>query len=251
MKLEAFKFRIEAGVAHITLNQPERGNPMDETFTREFSQLATECSVNKEVRAVLIDAAGRYFSVGGDIKAMTKDRGDFPRFAVGSTADLHMAVTRFARMNAPIVLAVHALAAGGGVSLTALADFVLAAPGATFYAAFLGIGISPDTGATYFLPRRIGSRRATEFLMRNQTLSAEAALGAGLITRIVDADALAAEAKSLALELAQGPTLAYGELRNLMLSSTLNPLEAQWRRSRERWRAWCAPMIAGPPSTPC
>ncbi|MGE0830636.1 MAG: enoyl-CoA hydratase/isomerase family protein, partial [Hyphomonadaceae bacterium] len=172
MELQSLLFRIENGVAHITLNEPERGNPMDEVFTREFSLVASECSVNRDVRAVLIDAAGRYFSVGGDIKSMTRDRGDFPRFATSSTADLHMAVTRFARMNVPVVVAVHALAAGGGVSVAAAADFVLSAPDAKYYAAFLGIGISPDTGAAFFLPRRVGTRRATEFLMRNQTRSA-------------------------------------------------------------------------------
>ncbi|MGE0829579.1 MAG: enoyl-CoA hydratase/isomerase family protein, partial [Hyphomonadaceae bacterium] len=122
---------------------------------------------------------------------------------------------------------VHALAAGGGVSVAAAADFVLSAPDAKYYAAFLGIGISPDTGASYFLPRRMGTRRATEFLMRNQTLSAREALEAGLITRIVDADKLADEARALAQELAGGPTLAYGELKNLLLSSSTNMIEGQ------------------------
>jgi 2-(1,2-epoxy-1,2-dihydrophenyl)acetyl-CoA isomerase len=227
MELTSFSFEIKEAVAHITLDQGERGNPFDRRFAAEFNELATECSANPAVRAVLIDAKGRFFSVGGDLNALARDREALARFVPAATADLHMAISRFARMNAPVVVAVHALAAGGAVALIAGADFALAAPSAKFYAAFAGIGIISDSGGSYFLPRRIGQRRATQFLMLNETLSAPEAVDAGLINRVVEEDALAAEAWALAARLAQGPTLAYGELKNLLLASSLENLEGQ------------------------
>ena len=227
MELTAFAFEVKDNVAHITLNQPERGNPFDQRFAEEFDWLATECAVRKDVRTVLIDAAGRFFSVGGDLNALSRSREDLARFVSAATSDLHMGISRFARMNAPVVMAVHALAAGGAVALAAGADFVLAAPEAKFYAAFAGIGIVSDSGGSYFLPRRMGSRRATQFYMLNETLSAEEAAAVGLINRVVPAASLHEEAWALATRLACGPTLAFGEAKNLLLSSAQESLEGQ------------------------
>jgi 2-(1,2-epoxy-1,2-dihydrophenyl)acetyl-CoA isomerase len=126
-----------------------------------------------------------------------------------------------------VVVAVHGLAAGGAVALAAGADFALAAPGAKFYAAFAGIGIISDSGGSYFLPRRMGSRRAAQFYMLNETLSAEEAVATGLINRVVPAEDLSAEAWALATRLAGGPTLAFGEAKNLLLSSPQESLEGQ------------------------
>jgi 2-(1,2-epoxy-1,2-dihydrophenyl)acetyl-CoA isomerase len=138
-----------------------------------------------------------------------------------------MGISRFARLNAPVVAAVHAMTAGGAVALVAGADFVIASPSAKFYAAFAGIGIVSDSGGTYFLPRRMGSRRAAQFYMLNETLSAAEAASTGLINKVVDAEALQDEAWALARRLAQGPTAAYGEAKNLMLSSPMESLEGQ------------------------
>jgi 2-(1,2-epoxy-1,2-dihydrophenyl)acetyl-CoA isomerase len=227
MQPTSLAFEIKNGVGHITLDQAERGNPFDRRFARELNELATECSVNPAVRSVLIDAKGRFFSVGGDLNALTADRDQLARFVSGATSDLHMAIARFARMNAPVVVAIHALAAGGAVALVAGADFALAAPAAKFYSAFSGIGVISDSGGSYYLPRRMGPRRAAQFLMLNETLSADEAATAGLIDRVVEADALAAESWALATRLAQGPTLAFGELKNLLISSATESLEGQ------------------------
>jgi len=256
MKLNAFAFEIADGVAHITLDQAERGNPFDRQFTAELNQLATECSINPEVRSVLIDAKGRFFSVGGDLNSLAKDRAELARFVPAATAELHMAISRFARMNAPVVVAVHALAAGGAVALLAGADFVLASPAARFYAAFLGIGLVSDTGGSYYLPRRMGSRRAAQFLMLNETLAADEAAASGLINRVVAADALAEEARALASRLAQGPTLAFGEVKNLLIASSSETLETQLEsearamarvaRSEDAWNAMQALLAKRP-----
>lgn len=227
MGYESFRYSVKDGVGRITLAQPDRGNPFDRRFTAEFNEIATECTVDPNVRAVLIDAEGRFFSVGGDLHALTASRDSLARFVSQATSDLHMGISRFARMNAPVVMAVHALAAGGAVALVAGADFVLASPEAKFYAAFAGIGIVGDSGASYYIPRRMGARRATEFYMLNETLSAADAQRDGLVTRVVDTDKLADEALALATRLAAGPTLAFGEMKNLMISSTFETLESQ------------------------
>lgn len=227
MKFNAFAFEIKDGVAHVTMNQPDRGNPIDLTFAHEFNEIATECTVNPAVRAVLIDANGRFFSVGGDLNSLASSREGLARFIPAATSDLHMAISRFARLNAPVIAAVHGMTAGGGVGLIASCDLVLASPDAKFYAAFAAIGISNDSSSSYFLPRRMGPRRTAQFFMLNETLSAQEAVDAGMINRVVPAEKLKEEAWALARKLAQGPTVAFGEMKNLLLSSLSEPLETQ------------------------
>src|SRR6202008_3152593 len=111
-ELSAFAFEIKDGVAHITMNQPERGNPLDRRFAEEFNWLGTECTVRPDVRSVLIDATGRFFSVGGDLNGLMRRREDLARFVSVATSDLHVGISRLARMNAPVVIAVHGMAAG-------------------------------------------------------------------------------------------------------------------------------------------
>ena len=260
MELTAFEFNIKNGVAHITMNQPERRESARQALRRGIRTGSPRSARYAPRRAVhvLIDAAGRFFSVGGDLNALTRSREDLARFVSVATSDLHMGISRFARMNAPVIIAVHGMAAGGAVALVAGADFALASPNAKFYAAFSGIGIISDSGGSYFLPRRMGSRRAAQFLMLNETLTAAEATDAGLINRVVDADALANEARALAARLAEGPTLAYGEAKNLLLSSQIESLEAQLESearamarvtaTEDAWNAMCAVLAKQKPT---
>jgi 2-(1,2-epoxy-1,2-dihydrophenyl)acetyl-CoA isomerase len=228
MGFEAFDLQINDGIARITLNQPDRGNPFDGTFCQEFSEIAVVCQEHPDVRVVLVQANGPYFSVGGDLKTFTRDRDDLPRFIRQASGALHSGVSRFARMDAPVIFACHSLVTGGAVALTASADFVLATQDARFYAAFTGIGFSCDSGASHFLPRRVGHRRAYDFLVRNRMWSAAEAQDYGLVSEVVeDHAALRQAADALAAELARGPTLAFGEIKRLLLSAMEQPLEAQ------------------------
>ena len=227
MSYEAFTLDVADGVGHVRLARPERGNPFDATFLDEISLVATECDENDDVRAVLITAEGRFFSVGADLRMLTKDREGLRRVIKNGTAGLHMAISRFARMDAPVVAAVHSLAVGGGVALAATADFCLAGASARFYCGYTGIGLTPDGGATAMVGRRVGSRRATDFFMRNRNWSAEEALTYGLVSEVVPDDELAQRAHDLAAELAAGPTKTFGELKGLLLSAPDQTLEAQ------------------------
>jgi 2-(1,2-epoxy-1,2-dihydrophenyl)acetyl-CoA isomerase len=227
MKLESTLFDVADGIAHVTLNQPERGNPFDQRFCDELSWIAATCDGDPAVRAILLDAAGPFFSVGLDLKTVLHDRDGLPAWVKHSTGAMNSALSRFARGNAPVIAAVHALCVGGGTALVASADFCLAASSASFYAAYCGVGLSCDVGGTTWLPRRLGVRGAAEFLMRNQKWSADEACRRGLVSEVVDDADLSAAARALALELAQGPTLAYGEIKNLLLSVHELPIEAQ------------------------
>jgi 2-(1,2-epoxy-1,2-dihydrophenyl)acetyl-CoA isomerase len=227
MTYQSFKLDISNNIAHITFAQPERGNPMDLRFGTELSRIASECDEDPTVRCVLIDSSGKFFGVGADLKTMDRDRHELQLFVKNATVGLHSALSRFSRMNAPVVVSVHSLAVGGFVSLCAAADFCIAARSARFYAAYTGIGLVPDAGGTTFIPRRVGLRRAAEFLMRNQTWSAEQAVETGLISHVVDDEVLQRESWALARELAAGPTIAFGEIKNLLLSTTTLPIEAQ------------------------
>lgn len=254
----AVELEIKDSVANVTWSQPERGNPFDPQFCAEMCEVAIECDESPEVRAVLIRATGRFFSVGADLKWFGADRELLPRRLKAATADLHMAISRFARCDAPVVVAVHGPAVGGSVTLTAMADFALAARSATFYAAFNAIGFVSDAGGTWYLPRRVGSRKAAELIMLNQTWPADVAAANGLVTAVVDDEDLEAEATALARRLAAGPTRTYGEMKRLFLSSADTPLEAQLElearaiartgHTDDAWNAIQAVLAKSPPT---
>lgn len=225
---KSVELHIKDGVAEVVLAQAERGNPFDEQFCDELCNAANECSENPAVRAILIRAEGRFFSVGADLKWLgSGDRELMPRRLKKATSDLHMAIARFVRGDAPIVIAIHALAAGGSTALTAMADFAIAGESAKFYAAYNRIGYVSDGSGSYFIPRRVGSRKAAEFFMLNETWGAEEALRNGLINRVVQDDEVLSEARKLAAQLATGPTVTFGEMKRLLLTCTDQPLETQ------------------------
>lgn len=224
---KAVELNIDKGIAEIVFVQAERGNPFDALFCEQLRDIANECSENAEVRAILIRSEGRFFSVGADLKWLGRERQAMPRLLKQATSNLHMAVARLVRADAPVVVAVHALAAGGSTALTAMADFALAGESASFYAAYNRIAYAADGSGSYFIPRRVGSRKAAEFIMLNQTWSAEEAARNGLVNRVVPDESLLREARALAAELASGPTRTIGELKRLFLSCTDQPLETQ------------------------
>lgn len=247
MQLKAFEYRVEDGVARIRINQAKIGNPINAQFCEEFNELSIECGENSDVRAVLIEADGPNFGLGGDIKEFADGHELLPRKFKQMTARLHMGVARFARNDAPMVVATQGLVVGGAVALAAAADFVYASTEAQFYAAFAGIAVCGDTGISHYLPRRVGSRRATEFLLLNEMWSAEKAAQLGLINGVVERDNLSNHCLALAKKLASGPTPAYGRMRRLLLTSYDQSIDTQLEmeargmvecaRSDETWSA--------------
>jgi 2-(1,2-epoxy-1,2-dihydrophenyl)acetyl-CoA isomerase len=194
----------------------------------EIRHAARRCATDPEIRAVLLSGAGKMFCAGGDLKAFAaQPEGELPGFLEQVTLHLHQAIAHFARMNAPVVAAVHGSAAGGGFSLACACDFPFAAESAKFTMAYTRSGLTPDGSSTYFLPRIIGYRRTLELAITNRVLSAREAADMGLVSRVVPDAELISEATKFAIQLASGPTTAYGGVKRMLIESFTNTLEAQ------------------------
>ena len=227
MPTRSFDCTIDDGLAHIVLNQPERGNPIDGEFCREFGLCIAELGERADVRSVLLSARGRLFSVGGDLMSLVKQGDALPRTIKALTADLHAAIARMVRMRAPVVAAVHGNVAGGSVSLMAAADLVVLGESARISAAFSKIGFSPDSGSTTTVTRRIGVARARRFFLLGETLDAKTAQSLGLVDFVVSDGAVQSEATRIAKELAAGPTEAFGAIKHLFYQTPDRSLESQ------------------------
>lgn len=227
MDYASLRLDVRGGVARITLSRPDVGNALDLDAVRELLDVAIRCSEEPAVRAVIVTGAGRMFCVGGDLKSFAAQGDRLPAHLKEVTTYFHAAIARFVRMDAPVIAAVNGPAAGGGMSLACAADLVLAAESARFTMAFTRVGLSPDSGSTWLLPRLVGFRRALELALTNRTLSAQEALAWGLVTRVVpDAD-LAREADALAAELAAGATRAFGAAKRLFQLGAAGGFETQ------------------------
>ncbi|WP_425999782.1 enoyl-CoA hydratase/isomerase family protein [Caulobacter sp. DWR1-3-2b1] len=216
----------DGAVARITLNRPEVGNALDLPTARALMEAVIACDEDDAVRCVLLTGSGRLFCVGGDVAAFAQAGDQLPAFLKEITVYVHAAVARLMRMNKPVVTAINGSAAGAGIGLAILGDIALADPRAQFTLAYSAIGLSPDGGTTWLLPRLIGLRRAQELCLRNRRLSAEEAAAMGLVTRVVEGD-LMAEASLVAQDLARSATPALGMTRRLLLDSATASLEAQ------------------------
>jgi 2-(1,2-epoxy-1,2-dihydrophenyl)acetyl-CoA isomerase len=219
-------FEVRDNVAHVTLNRPQAGNALDLEMAKQLMAVALRCEADKGVRAVLLNGAGKSFCAGGDVKVFVAQK-ELPQYLREITSCLHLAISRFAGLDAPVVAAVHGSAAGGGFSLAISSDLVIAAESATFLMAYSKIGMAPDGGSTYFLPRLVGLKRAMELALTNRVLSAREACDWGIVTEVVTADGLIARAEELARSLAQGPTGAFGSAKRLLHGGWNQTLETQ------------------------
>jgi 2-(1,2-epoxy-1,2-dihydrophenyl)acetyl-CoA isomerase len=214
------------GVATVTLNRPDAGNALDMSMGRDLLEVALHCEADPQVRAVVVTGAGKHFGFGGDIRGMA-EQGD----AVGGylnelTTYIHAAISAFTRMRSPVVAAVNGTAAGGSVGLVCMADLAIAGRSSKFSLAYTGIGLAPDCGTSFLLPRVVGRRRALELFLTNRALTADEALAWGLVNQVVEDAEVLAQARALAARFAAGPTDSYGAVKRLM-NSTDPGLEAQ------------------------
>lgn len=215
---------VADGVARIMLNRPERGNSLDLPLARALLAAAIRCDHDRGVRCVVLTGAGRMFCVGGDIGGFAgAERADDYLSELASTMGL--AVSRLARMAKPLLVLVNGPAAGAGFSLALLGDVVLASRQAHFTAAYAAIGLVPDCGLTWWLPRVTGLRRAQELILTNRRVGADEAVSLGLVTRL--SDDLDGDGGALAATLAKGPVAALGAAKRLLLDSGTTSLETQ------------------------
>jgi 2-(1,2-epoxy-1,2-dihydrophenyl)acetyl-CoA isomerase len=223
-------FRVEDGVAEIRLNRPAAGNTINMPLAQGLLQAAIRCDQDAAIRCVTLTGEGKLFCGGGDVAAMSAAGDQVPGLLSELAGVLHMAVARLMRMPKPLLVLVNGPAAGAGLSLAIFGDVVLAARSAHFTAAYGGVGLTPDGGLSWLLPRLVGLRKAQEMILRNQRVSAAEAEAMGLITRAVDDAELAAEGRKAAAELAASATAALGAARGLLLEGAASGLETQLER---------------------
>lgn len=227
MTHETIDFDVEGAVATITLNRPDAANGMNLAVMQALAEAAVRCDETAGVRAVVITGAGRFFSAGGDVKGFAAAGDDVGALIKEMTMYFHAAVSRFARMDAPVVAAVNGMAAGAGLSLVAACDLAISARSAVFLSAYTAAGLSPDGSSTYFLPRLVGMRRAAELMLTNRRLSADEALEWGLVNEVVADGDLRDRVAALAGSLSVGPTRAHGAVKGLLHASATSSLETQ------------------------
>lgn len=213
MTYETIKFEIADNIATITLNRPDRLNAMPPVMAEEIGDALDQLG---DARCLLITGEGRAFCSGADLAG----RADSKQSISGGqgayralTRSYNPLMMKLAKLPIPVVTAVNGPAAGIGCSLALAADFAIAGKSAYFLQAFVNIGLVPDGGASWMLPRLIGKARATEMMLLGEKIGGEKAADWGLVYKCVEDEALMAEARALAARLACGPTLALGIMR--------------------------------------
>ena len=222
---EQVRYSVEDGVATITLDRPDAMNALTMVMKAGLLEALERARDDAEARAVLLTGAGRGFCAGQDLRehAANLDAG----VGLDNTvrAQFNPIVLAITTMGKPVIAAVNGIAAGAGASLAFACDFRVAADGVKFAMAFGGIGLAPDTGASWTLPRLVGAAKARELLLLGAVVGAAEALDLGLVTSVVPAADLPTAARDLAVRLAQGPTLAYGATKQALDFSAAHSLE--------------------------
>jgi 2-(1,2-epoxy-1,2-dihydrophenyl)acetyl-CoA isomerase len=233
--MEPVLVSLEAGVLRLTLNRPDTLNAFTVAMTQALAAAFTRAEAEAAVRCVLITGAGRGFCAGQDLTERDMNAKDID-LGGGLDTRYNPLVRRMRALEKPIVCAVNGVAAGAGANFALACDLVIAARSASFIQAFVKIGLVPDCGGSYFLPRLAGTQRAMALAMTGDRLTAEDAERWGVIWKCVDDANLKAEADKLALQLASGPTRSLGLIKKAMYASAGNTLSAQLDMERDLQR---------------
>lgn len=222
------------GIATVTLNRPERLNALSAELMTELGRALDEIDADAAMRCLLLTGAGRGFCSGADLASgdLNND-GGMPDLGKALHDKYHPVIRKLAAYRMPVVCAVNGPAAGAGMSLALCGDIVIAAKSATFLQAFGNLGLVPDAGSTFFLPRLAGTARALGLTMLAEKLPAETAADWGLIWQCVDDAELMPAAMKVATKFATGPTVGLAQIRKLIRQSATNGLDAQLEAERE------------------
>jgi 2-(1,2-epoxy-1,2-dihydrophenyl)acetyl-CoA isomerase len=229
MEFETVIHELTENVAVITMNRPDALNALSLQLTLDLDA-AIRQAINDKARAVILTGSGRAFCSGGDLRemqVMAEKEGRIEAFLEKPLKALHDVILLIRESPIPFVAAVNGVCAGAGTNFALACDLVVAADNATFNEAFVRIGLSPDCGGTFFLPRAIGEKLAAEMFMTGETVTAERAAQFGMINRVVPADNLTIEATLLAKKLAAGPTGSIGRIKKMLNASYSNDISAQ------------------------
>lgn len=219
----------DGDVGVITLNDTGRGNAISHKLAEQLGAAAQQYAADRTIRAVLLNSSGKVFCAGGDLAEFQRERGERATALYAIASAFHEAQRLLLGLDVPLVVAVQGAAAGAGLTLALLGDIVLASDNAKFVPGFATLGVSADGGSTWVLPRLIGQRRATEWLMTGRVLSANQAEAWGLVSEVCPATELANRARDFAGQLSAGPTPAFGSIKRLVRQSLASTFVDQTR----------------------
>jgi 2-(1,2-epoxy-1,2-dihydrophenyl)acetyl-CoA isomerase len=218
-------FEIKNSIAFITLNRPEKFNAFNREMALLLQEKLDECESSKEIRCVFITGAGRAFCAGQDLAEVVDPKG--PGMKKILREHYNPIISKITKLNKPVIAAVNGVAAGAGANIALCCDVVVAAQSSSFIQAFSKIGLIPDSGGTYFLPRLIGVQKASAFMMLGDKIDAEAAERIGMIYKFFPDNIFIQEAEKIAATLAGLPTKALAYTKQALNKSLEQNLEQQ------------------------
>ncbi len=220
-------FTQHGSIGTLTFNRPDVYNAMNPDLILAMRDVTAEMLVSKTLRAVILKGAGKAFLAGGDVGLFYKERETIVETVKPLGDALHEGIKNIRNMPFPVIAQIHGACAGAGLSVAMAADFAIAAEGAQFNTAYTKIGLSPDGGSTFFLPRYVGMKRAIELTMLADIFDAKTAAAMGIINRAVPADLLELEVATLAERLSNGATQAFACAKKLINQSFITPIDKQ------------------------
>ncbi len=223
--MSSIVFQIENGVAFITLNRPDKLNSFNREMALQLQTTLDECAVLKEVRCIYITGAGKGFCAGQDLAEVVDPNG--PGMQKILSEHYNPIITRLRKIPKPVVAAVNGVAAGAGANLAFACDIVVATQSASFIQAFSKIGLIPDSGGTFHLPRLIGFQKASALMMLGDKVASTDALQMGMLYKVFSDENFVEESKKIAITLSQMPTKALAYIKHALNQSLTNTLEEQ------------------------
>ena len=229
MKYETITLEIQGSICVLTLNRPDRLNALTVDVAQEF-KVAVHEALERGARVIILTGAGRAFSAGGDLREMQEmasREGRVEAFFDEPLQILNESILLIRQTPVPFIAAVNGVASGGGCNLALACDLVVAAESAKFNQAFIKIGLVPDCGGTFILPRLVGWKRATEMMFTGELITAQRAADMGMINSVAADGELMSQVMAMAEKLAHAPTAAIGQIKRLMEASAVNDCSSQ------------------------
>lgn len=226
MSSDSIELKIKNNIGYITLNRPEVFNSFNREMALSLQKNLDVCESNDEVRTIVITGNGKAFCAGQDLNEVISPELN-PGFKKILEEHYNPIITRIRKIKKPIIAAVNGVAAGAGANIALACDVVVASENASFIQAFSKIGLIPDSGGTFFLPRLIGFQKASALMMLGDKVSANEAEKIGMIYRVFSSENFEEEVQKLAAKMAQMPTKALGLIKQLLNETITNNLEGQ------------------------
>jgi 2-(1,2-epoxy-1,2-dihydrophenyl)acetyl-CoA isomerase len=227
MNYRTIKYAESKNVGTITLNRPEKRNAINETMVEELANCISYCGEDANTRAIILTGNGKAFCSGGDVLEIS------PSQAKTFLNILHPALLEIRRLSKPVIAAVNGPAIGGGFALALTCDIIIASKSARFNAHYVLIGVSPDCGMSYILPRLVGDKRATWLMFTGEMVDAQKGYEMGFVNQVVQDDQLLNEANALARKLAESATSAIARIKELIDQTWNESLETQMEYEKQ------------------